>query len=103
MVDFYARVPLNRNASAVKKPSAGFAALKRWFDGAHAKVEGSGLRPEIVSPAKVANIMEIAEARKREQFESVSLPENPPVGTNAAYEKWAKTNAKCETLLKRAG
>jgi hypothetical protein len=100
MKAFYARVPLNRNA-APKKTSA-LAAVKKFFGKAEPKGDGQ-IRSDIQGPEKVANIVEIVEARKRQQFESVPQPQTLPVGTNASYDTWVKNGGNCETLLlKRA-
>ncbi|MGZ3723939.1 MAG: hypothetical protein ACXVA9_13440, partial [Bdellovibrionales bacterium] len=101
MQEFYSRVSLNRNAS-VKKTSP-LTAVKKWFGNGSPKAGANGLRAGFPQATKVANIVDIVEARKRKQFESVPLPEKPPVGSNAAYEEWAKNHASCELLLKRAG
>jgi hypothetical protein len=98
MQAFYDRTPLSRQASTHK--TSVLSSIKKWF-GQGAAQSGSGLRRDFSSPDEVANIQEIVEARKREQFESVPLPEKLPVGTNAAYEQWSKSGASCADLLSK--
>lgn len=101
--DFYARVRLNRNTGSTK-PSNVINAVKRFFSKSQPANGDWRLRTDFKSADKVANISEIVESLKRKQFESVPIPENPPVGSNASYETWAKRNSDCASLLvKRAG
>jgi ATP-dependent Clp protease ATP-binding subunit ClpA len=95
--NFYSNHPVHP-----PKAKGFISSLKRSF--ANWKEKGKEsvipeLRQDVPVPPKIADIDEIVGKRKQEQFDSVALPDQLPIGTNSAYREKAGTQDCGELLL----
>lgn len=108
LAEFYKKAKLESadNASTMSKVTGRIKARVRGLMNPPSQKLDTEIFSSVPKPAKMANIEEIALARKAAMYASVAMPKAPPIGENDSYKNAVHTpKASCEPLLlkKKAG